>query len=319
MLNARAGYERAALERAAWAGLQDSMPRAAVASIHARVEETRPDAWEDPAYIQVWGPRFNAYVIAARDRAVFTVGRLTDDPAGADKAYGIAGRLRELLGDEITPYREAGRALGMNPNQLRYAAPTGTVLIRWEGSGAPLIWTVPPPEVDPIEARLELARRYLHVLGPGTPASFSDWAGIKAPRATAAFQMLEPDLTPVETPIGDRWILTSDSESFRAAPVAGAPVRLLPSGDSFWLLYGNDRELLVPDPRRRGELWTPRVWPGAILIEAEVTGIWRRSAHRVTIAPWRELSGRERAAVEAEAASLPIPGTAANLAVTWEA
>jgi len=31
------------LRRAAWAGLQDSMPRAAVLSIHARVHGTGPD------------------------------------------------------------------------------------------------------------------------------------------------------------------------------------------------------------------------------------------------------------------------------------
>src|SRR6516165_3013449 len=47
------------LRRAAWAGLQDSMPRAALLSIHARVEGTEPSAWEDPSLVQLWGPRFN--------------------------------------------------------------------------------------------------------------------------------------------------------------------------------------------------------------------------------------------------------------------
>ena len=32
----------------------------------------------DPALVQVWGPRFSAYVIAAGDRAVFTLGRMPD-------------------------------------------------------------------------------------------------------------------------------------------------------------------------------------------------------------------------------------------------
>ncbi|HXD71555.1 MAG TPA: hypothetical protein VN615_16945, partial [Gaiellales bacterium] len=45
------------LRQAAWAGLQDSMPRAAVLSLHARVEGIGPMAWEDPAFVQVWGPR----------------------------------------------------------------------------------------------------------------------------------------------------------------------------------------------------------------------------------------------------------------------
>ena len=53
-----------------------------------------------------------------------------------------------------------GGALGEHPNRLRYAAPTGTVLIRWDGARQPTVWSVPAPEVDPREARLELARRY---------------------------------------------------------------------------------------------------------------------------------------------------------------
>ena len=51
------------LRRAAWAGLQDSMPRAALLSIHARVEGTEPSTWEDPSLVQLWGPRFGAYVV----------------------------------------------------------------------------------------------------------------------------------------------------------------------------------------------------------------------------------------------------------------
>jgi hypothetical protein len=47
------------LRHAAWAGLQDSMPRAALLSIHARVEGTRPSTWEDPSLVQLWGPRFS--------------------------------------------------------------------------------------------------------------------------------------------------------------------------------------------------------------------------------------------------------------------
>ena len=42
---------------AVWAGLQDSMPRAALLSIHARMAGTEPESWEDPSLVQVWGPR----------------------------------------------------------------------------------------------------------------------------------------------------------------------------------------------------------------------------------------------------------------------
>src|SRR6478672_3431752 len=66
------------LRRAAWAGLQDSMPRAALLSIHARVEGATPTAWDEPSLVQVWGPRYQVYVVAERDLAVFTLGRLPD-------------------------------------------------------------------------------------------------------------------------------------------------------------------------------------------------------------------------------------------------
>ena len=50
------------LRRAAWAGLQDSMPRAALLSIHARVSGSMPSALEDPSLVQVWGPRLSVFV-----------------------------------------------------------------------------------------------------------------------------------------------------------------------------------------------------------------------------------------------------------------
>ena len=39
------------LRVAAWAGLQDSMPRAALLSIHARVEGAHPEIWDDDAFV----------------------------------------------------------------------------------------------------------------------------------------------------------------------------------------------------------------------------------------------------------------------------
>ena len=72
------------LRRAAWAGLQDSMPRAALLSIHARVEGTEPSTWEDPSFVQVWGPRYHVYVVAERDLPFFTLGgcRKVERPDG---------------------------------------------------------------------------------------------------------------------------------------------------------------------------------------------------------------------------------------------
>lgn len=76
--------------------------------------------------------------------------------------------------------------------------------------------------------------------------------------------------------------------------------------------------LLVPDPDHRRELWTPRVWPGAVLVEGEIVGTWRRTQADVTIESWRRLSHAEREAVEAEAASMPLPGIRQRVRVRWD-
>lgn len=320
----------ASLHRAAWTGLQDSMPRAALLSIHARVADTGPGAWEDPSLVQLWGPRFSAYLVAARDRGVFTLGRLSDVPARRRMEEAVAAQLQAFLDGRSMDYSLAGHALGRPPNSLRYAAPTGTVLIRWDGNRRPIIWTAPPPELEPEQARLELARRHLHVLGPSTVAAFADWAGVRPPHAQRTLEGLAPELLPVRTPVGEAWILAADEPAFRdlgpsmstsAGGSEGAQVpsvRLLPSGDAYFLLQGADRALLVPEPERRRLLWTSRVWPGALLLDGQIVGTWRRAQATVAIQAWRSLRELEREAVVAEAESLPLPGLQGRLAVRWE-
>jgi len=217
-------------------------------------------------------------------------------------------------------FAEAARALGeRHPNALRYAAPTGRVVLRWDGSRQPTVWMVPPPAVDPGDARVELARRYLHVFGPSTAEAFAAWAAIRPARGRAAFDALAGSLTPVRTPVGEAWILTDDEEALRTAAEGDvAAARLLPSGDAYFLLQGAERELLVPDPGRREELWPQRVWPGAVLVDGQVAGTWRRAGAVVTIQSWRRLSATAREAAEFEAQSLPIPDVHGRIRVQWE-
>jgi hypothetical protein len=177
---------------------------------------------------------------------------------------------------------------------------------------------VPRPEIEPHEARRELARRYLHVCGPAAPDMFATWAGIGVPEARAAFETLRASLTAVRTPVGDAWILARDEPGFREPPGPEAAARLLPSGDAYFLHWGAGRELLVPDVARRAELWTSRVWPGAVLVAGEIVGTWRRAQADLSIQSWRRLTRSEREAVEVEARSLPLPGIEREIAVRWD-
>jgi Winged helix DNA-binding domain len=317
-LDERVPRSAKALRRAAWAGLQDSMPRAAVLSLNARVEGIDPAAWADPSLAQLWGPRYSTYVVPKRDFALFSLGRHPDDAKARERAERIARELHAQLGGSCMKDGDVADALGVHSNSFRYAATTGTVAIRWEGARAPLVWTVEAPDIDPADACRELARRYLHVFGPTTDESFARWAGISRRSAAAAFAALEGSLLPVRSPLGDDWLLAEDEPAMRAAETASAAARLLPSGDAYFLLDGRERELLVPRADQRARLWTSRVWPGAVLVEGEVRGTWRRAQHVVRIDGWSRLSRAARAAIEAEAAALPLP-VGRPIEVVWEA
>src|SRR5436309_8322082 len=106
-LDERLPRGRRSLRRAAWAGLQDSMPRAALLSIHARVEGTEPSTWEDSSLVQIWGPRHHAYVVPARDLAVFSLGRLPDEGGALRVAEDLAVHVRGLLGGARMAFGEA--------------------------------------------------------------------------------------------------------------------------------------------------------------------------------------------------------------------
>ena len=305
------------LRKAAWAGLQDSMPRAALLSLHARIEGVEPSTWEHPSLAQLWGPRYSTYVVPKRDFALFSLGRLPDDAKGRARAERMAELLRAHLDGRRMTDREAAGRLRVG-NAVRYAAPTGTVAIRWEGARAPTVWTLPRPKITPADAQRELARRYLHIFGPTTADSFARWAGISRRAATGTFESLEGSLLPIRSPLGDEWLLAEDEPEIRAPATVGAPARLLPSGDAYFLLDGSERAILVPRAEHRERLWTPRVWPGALLVDGEIRGTWRRAGHTVRIETWARLSRAARDAVEVEAATLPLPGLDRSIEVVWE-
>jgi hypothetical protein len=275
-LDARLPMNAESLRVAAWAGLQDSMPRAALLSIHARVADTKSSTWEDPSLVQIWGPRFGAYVVARPDLAYFSLGRLPDDGKGRRRAEDLARRLHEHLGGRTMQYGEAGYGMGIDPNALRYAAATGTVLIRWAGARAPMVWTIPPPEIDAATARLELARRYLHVFGPTTAAAFRRWAGIGTGEARRAFDALADSLTPAPNP-DRRWLDPGLGRG--VVPGAGRPDGRRPTPA--------ERRCVLPAPRRGPRARRPR--RGAPRRAVDAPGLAgsgaRRRGHRRRLAP----------------------------------
>jgi hypothetical protein len=93
------------------------------------------------------------------------------------RAGETADRLHAFLDGRRMPFGQAGRAMGVQPNSLRYGSPTGAVLLGRR-----------PPA-----SRMELARPHLRVFGSATAASFArrqadvpDQAAFRAQAAPAA-------------------------------------------------------------------------------------------------------------------------------------
>ena len=100
-LNERLPMAGKSLRLAAWAGLQDSMPRAALLSLHARVAGADPTLWEHPSLVQLWGPRFSNFVVAAKDLPIFSLGRLPLDARRRARSEDTASRLHAFLNSPL--------------------------------------------------------------------------------------------------------------------------------------------------------------------------------------------------------------------------
>src|SRR5262249_54465377 len=110
-LEQRSPRSAESLRRAAWAGLPDSKPRAALLSLHARIDGVQPSTWEDPSLAQLWGPRYSTYVVPKRDFALFSLGRLPDDEKGRRRSERLAEQVHAFLNGARMTDREIGRAL----------------------------------------------------------------------------------------------------------------------------------------------------------------------------------------------------------------
>ena len=160
-----------------------------------------------------------------------------------------------------------------------------------------------PDHLDPLRA-------YLRLQGPARPADVA--AFLDAPAADVKRRWADLDaagaLAEVTVDGERRWVLAEDVDRLRAAADdAGGPVVRLVAPFDPWL-QARDRELLVPDPARRAELWPVLGRPGAVLADGEVVGTWRprASGRRLAVetTPWVPWDDAVRAGVDEGVARL---------------
>ena len=121
------------------------------------------------------------------------------------------------------------------------ASLTGCLLLRWDARDT-LVYPVDRPDADAEASRIELARRFLHFLGPSTPRGLQRWAGIGRKDAEETFTQLNDELAPVDVDGRIEYCLRCDVNDLVNAPFPQG-VRLLPGDDPY--LTPTVLELLV--------------------------------------------------------------------------
>ncbi|MFI5729010.1 DNA glycosylase AlkZ-like family protein [Kribbella sp. NPDC051587] len=282
-------------------GLQDTAPRDALVGLHARVAECEPSAWEAPGLVQTYSPRAAVYVLPAADFGVFTVGRMPLDPVEQQAVEELAERICQEF---------AGAEQRQGHPELRGACATGRLLLRWTTS-ALYAREVEPPEIDFREAHLELCRRHVRAFGPTTAETFGWWSGLSRPDARVVWSWLGDELLPIEVEGRAAAILAADEDAVRAAPaVTGA--RFLVASDL--RLFGADRYGLFAGPGQKSRIEL-NDWhhPHGLMLDGQLRGAWGRRQGAINLRLAGRVTGAERAAIEAEALSMPIPGATMSL------
>jgi hypothetical protein len=296
---------------AAYGGLQDSAPRAALLALHARMEAVGPSGWEDPALVQVW-LRCADYVVPAADFALFTLGTLPRDRSLAAVAEAAASRVHEVLaGRELNKHEVTAALPGFDRGTLCFASAAARFRIRWDARTVTVLPTE-RPDVEPEWARLELARRFLRWHGPATADQFARWAGIVPADARATWSALAPELVPVAMDGRPRDVLARDAEALAGFPPP-CGVRFLPQGDPYLALDAADVQAGRPPPPagdEAGAALTSRLvnsLSGRILVDGRIAGAWGRAQERMAIHLWQpDDPDRERIAAEAASFAGPI-------------
>ena len=226
-------------------------------------------------------------------------------------ALAAAGRV--LLEEKPLTFSELGALLaeqwpGHPPHTLAQAVRALVPLIQvppravWGAAGQSAhasaeAWLGRPLDANPPLERL--VTRYLAAFGPATVRDIQAWSGLT--RIREPVERLRPSLRIFRDEQGNE--LFDLPGSPRPDPATPAPVRLVAEFDNLVLSHA-DRTRVISGQNRKRLFTRNGIFPGTVLINGFVLGIWRitraRDATALSIDMFEPVSGRDRDAVTRE-------------------
>jgi hypothetical protein len=158
-------------------------------------------------------------------------------------------------------------------------------------------WLGRPLRAD--ASREAVVLRYLAAFGPATVADAQAWSGLTGLREVVG--RLGPQLRTFRDEQGRE--LFDLPEAPRPDPDTPAPVRLVAEFDNLVLSHG-DRSRVISEPDRQRLYSKNGIFPGTVLIDGFVRGMWRvataRRAAVLTVELFGDVGRRDRDAAAAE-------------------
>ena len=273
------------------------------------VEDVRKALWKDKSLVKTWLMRGTLHLVPSTDLPLYTaamrsrwvwpnntwlkwvqltepelvsligaIGDALDQPMTREELIANVGRsssdhvrtvLKSGWSTLLKPVARAGR-LCFGPNRG-----TSVTFVR------PEVWLKSWRDIDPDEALVEVARRYLQAYGPATKDDFGRWFGAWPGVGKAAWTGLADELVPVSIE-GRRADARAVDLKLLKSAAGGSTVRLLPAFDPY-LMGHNSRDHLF-EPMHRPKASRTAGWISAVvLVGGRVVGTWTHTVAKQTL------------------------------------
>ena len=167
-------------------------------------------------------------------------------------------------------------------------------------------WLPKQKAVDPDDARVELATRFLKAFGPATHRDFSKWAGLNTSETKSVFARIAGLVEPVRVDGAQALVLCRDRDALSGAASEHRP-RLLPAFDTFLLAHAAKDHLV--EPRFYKRVYRNQGWLSpVVIVGGRIVAVWfleqRAKTFAVDVRPFARLDTRVRDGIHAEADAL---------------